>query len=99
MYWPYIVTDDVFTSKSRDSRHKRQKEKTIVSTNLTITGRRREVAERLKGVISADRATGQIVLSAFEARGGNLGRPVLAVLIVSTLATIGIFATLSVSYF
>jgi hypothetical protein len=75
------------------------KEKTIVSTNLTITGRRREVAERSKGVISADRAPGQIVLSAFEARGGNLGRPVLAVLIVSTLATIGIFATLSVSYF
>jgi hypothetical protein len=72
-----------------------------VSRNLTmaITGRRREAAERSKGVASPNRASGQIVLSAFEARGGNLGRPVLAVLIVSTLATIGIFATLSVSYF
>jgi hypothetical protein len=72
-----------------------------VSRNLTmtITGRRREVAGRSKGVVFPKRAPGQIVLSAFEARGGNLGRPVLAVLIVSTLATIGIFATLSVSYF
>ena len=66
---------------------------------MTITGRRREVAGRSKGVVSPNRAPGQIVLSAFEARGGNLGRPVLAVLIVSTLATIGILATLSVSYF
>jgi hypothetical protein len=70
-----------------------------VSTNLTMTDLRRDVAERSKGAISADRAPGQIVLSAFEARAGNLGRPVLAVLIVSTLATIGIFATFSVSYF
>jgi hypothetical protein len=72
-----------------------------VSRNLTmtITGRRREVAGRSMGVACPNRAPGQIVLSAFEARGGNLGRPVLAVLIVSTLATIGILATLSVSYF
>ena len=40
-----------------------------------------------------DKVAGQIVLTGFEARGGGLGRPVLAVLIVSTLATIGIFAT------
>ena len=65
---------------------------------MTITGRRPEVAGRSKGVVSPNRAP-RLVLSAFEARGGNLGRPVLAVLIVSTLATIGIFATLSVSYF
>jgi hypothetical protein len=41
-----------------------------------------------------DNEAGQIVLTAFGARGGGLGRPVIAVLIVSTLATIGMFATI-----
>lgn len=45
-----------------------------------------------------DEVAGQIVLTGFEARGGNLGRPVLAVLIVSTLVTIGIFATIYIGY-
>jgi hypothetical protein len=34
----------------------------------------------------------RIVKTAVEARGGRLGRPVLVVLIVSTLAVIGIFS-------
>ena len=45
-----------------------------------------------------DKKARQIVLTAFEARGGGLGRPVLAVLIVSTLATIGIFAAIYIGY-
>jgi hypothetical protein len=35
---------------------------------------------------------GRIVETAVEARGARLGRPVLVVLLVSTLALIGIFA-------
>jgi hypothetical protein len=45
-----------------------------------------------------DKVAGQIVLTAFEARGGDLGRPALAVLIVSMLATIGIFAAFYIGY-
>jgi len=41
-----------------------------------------------------DNKAGQIVLTAFEARGGGLGRPALGVLIVSPSATIGMFATI-----
>ncbi|HWN50462.1 MAG TPA: hypothetical protein VNO18_11680 [Xanthobacteraceae bacterium] len=41
----------------------------------------------------------KIVESAVEARGGRLGRPVLAVLIASTLLTVGLFAAIYVGYF
>jgi hypothetical protein len=37
---------------------------------------------------------GRIVETAVEARGARLGRPVLVVLLVSTLTLIGIFALL-----
>jgi hypothetical protein len=46
-----------------------------------------------------ENVAGQIVVTAVEARGGGLGRPVLAVLIVSTLATVGMFATIYIGYF
>jgi hypothetical protein len=39
------------------------------------------------------------VETALEARGGFLGRPVLAVLIVSTLLVISLFAVIYASYF
>jgi hypothetical protein len=67
-----------------------------VSRNLKIADLRREADERSKEVY--DRVADQIVLTAFDSRGGSLGRPVLAVLIVSTLATIGIFAAFSLGY-
>jgi hypothetical protein len=69
-----------------------------MSRNLKIADRRREADVRSKEVISTDRLAGQIVLTAFESRGGSLGRPVLAVLIASTLATIVIFAAFSIGY-
>jgi hypothetical protein len=37
---------------------------------------------------------GRTVMTALDARGARLGRPVLVVLIVSTIAVIGIFALL-----
>jgi hypothetical protein len=37
---------------------------------------------------------GRTVITAVDARGARLGRPVLVVLIVSTLAVIGIFSLL-----
>ena len=42
---------------------------------------------------------GHIEETAVEARGGLLGRPVLAVLIVSTVLLIGVFAITFVGYF
>ena len=42
---------------------------------------------------------GPIVETALEARGGFLGRPVLAVLVVSTLLVIALFAVIYASYF
>jgi hypothetical protein len=42
---------------------------------------------------------GRIVETAVEARGGPLGRPVLAVLLVSTLLVIGMFAVIYAGYF
>jgi hypothetical protein len=40
-----------------------------------------------------------IVETALEARGGFLGRPVLAVLVVSTLLVIALFAIIYANYF
>jgi hypothetical protein len=42
---------------------------------------------------------GRVVETALEARGGFLGRPVLAVLLVSTLLVIALFAVIYASYF
>lgn len=42
---------------------------------------------------------GHTVETAVEARGGFLGRPVLVVLIVSTLAIVGIFAAIFIGFF
>jgi hypothetical protein len=42
---------------------------------------------------------GRIVSTAVEARGGPLGRPVLTVLLVSTLLVIGMFAVIYAGYF
>jgi hypothetical protein len=42
---------------------------------------------------------GPIVETALEARGGFLGRPVLAVLVVSTLLVIAMFAVIYANYF
>jgi hypothetical protein len=42
---------------------------------------------------------GPIVETALEARGGFLGRPVLAVLVVSTLLVIALFAIIYANYF
>jgi hypothetical protein len=42
---------------------------------------------------------GHIVETAVEARGGPLGRPVLGVLIVSTVLIIGFFAMIYIGYF
>jgi hypothetical protein len=42
---------------------------------------------------------GRIVETALEARGGFLGRPALAVLLVSTLGVIALFAVIYASYF
>jgi hypothetical protein len=41
----------------------------------------------------------KIVETAVKARGGRLGRPVLVVLIVSTLLTVVLFAAIYVGYF
>jgi hypothetical protein len=41
----------------------------------------------------------RIVETAVKARGGFLGRPVLAVLLISTLLVIGLFAVIYASYF
>ena len=41
----------------------------------------------------------RIVETAVEARGGLLGRPVLGVLIVSTVLVIGFFALIYIGYF
>jgi hypothetical protein len=42
---------------------------------------------------------GKIIESAVEARGGFLGRPVLVVLVVSSLLVIAIFGGLDAFYF
>ena len=42
---------------------------------------------------------GRIVETAVEARGGPLGRPVLGVLIVSTVLVIGFFGLIYIGYF
>jgi hypothetical protein len=46
-----------------------------------------------------DKQGGRIVETAVKARGGFLGRPVLAVLLVSTLIVIGLFAVIYAGYF
>jgi hypothetical protein len=43
-------------------------------------------------VASMERKGGQIVETAMEARGGSLGRPVLTILITSTVLLVGAFA-------
>ena len=42
---------------------------------------------------------GQVVESAVEARGAFLGRPVLVVLFVSMVLTVGLFALVYVGFF
>jgi hypothetical protein len=54
----------------------------------------RTVPRGLQGERSMNEKDGRIVVTAVEARGARLGRPVLVVLIVSTLAVIGIFSLL-----
>jgi hypothetical protein len=51
------------------------------------------------GSPSMEEKDGRIVETAVEARGGRLGRPVLVVLIVSTLLVIGLFAAIYTGYF
>jgi hypothetical protein len=51
-------------------------------------------AHGLQGERSMNEKDGRIVETAVKARGARLGRPVLVVLIVSTLAVIGIFSLL-----
>jgi hypothetical protein len=51
------------------------------------------------GIRSMDDQGRRIVETAVEARGGFLGRPVLAVLLISTLLVIGLFAVIYASYF
>jgi hypothetical protein len=46
-----------------------------------------------------DNQEGRIVETAVEARGGPLGRPVLAVLLISTLLVIALFAAIYAGYF
>jgi hypothetical protein len=46
-----------------------------------------------------DTQEGRIVETAVEARGGLLGRPVLAVLLISTLLVIALFAAIYAGYF
>jgi hypothetical protein len=46
-----------------------------------------------------DKQGGRIVETAVEARGELLGRPVLAVLLVSTLLVIALFAVTYAGYF
>jgi hypothetical protein len=52
-----------------------------------------------QGISSMENQGGRIVETAVEARGGPLGRPVLAVLLVSTLLVIGMFAVIYAGYF
>jgi hypothetical protein len=51
------------------------------------------------GIRSMDDQGRRIVETAVKARGGFLGRPVLAVLLISTLLVIGLFAVIYSSYF
>jgi hypothetical protein len=46
-----------------------------------------------------DNKGGRIVETAVEARGGLLGRPVLAVLLISTLLVVVVFALIYAGYF
>jgi hypothetical protein len=46
-----------------------------------------------------DNQEGRIVETAVEARAGRLGRPVLAVLLISTLLVIALFAVIYAGYF
>ncbi len=46
-----------------------------------------------------DNQEGRIVETAVEARGGLLGRPVLAVLLISTLLVVAVFAVIYAGYF
>jgi hypothetical protein len=46
-----------------------------------------------------DTQEGRIVETAVEARGGRLGRPVLAVLLISTFLVIALFAAIYAGYF
>jgi hypothetical protein len=48
---------------------------------------------------SMEKQNGRIVESAVEARGGFLGRPVLVVLVVSSLLIVAIFGGLYAYYF
>jgi hypothetical protein len=48
---------------------------------------------------SMEKPNGKIIESAVEARGGFLGRPVLVVLVVSSLLVIAIFGGLYAYYF
>jgi hypothetical protein len=51
------------------------------------------------GIRSVDDQGGRTVETAIEARGGFLDRPVLAVLLVSTLLVIVLFAVIYAGYF
>ena len=46
-----------------------------------------------------DNQEGRVVETAVETRGGLLGRPVLAVLLISTLLVIALFAVIYAGYF
>jgi hypothetical protein len=46
-----------------------------------------------------DNQEGRVVETAVEARGGLLGRPVLAVLLISALLVIALFAVIYAGYF
>jgi hypothetical protein len=46
-----------------------------------------------------DNQDGRITKTPVEARGGFLGRPVLVVLLVSTLLVIGLFTAIYTGYF
>jgi hypothetical protein len=66
-------------------------------TTVTVAFRIRR--DQTLGNPSMKNRDGRIVETAVEARGGLLGRPVLVVLIVSTLLSIGLFAAIYLGYF
>jgi hypothetical protein len=70
----------------------------IAGAGAASTSRRDESTSHGKAVFM-HKEDGRIVETAVEARGGPLGRPVLGVLIVSTVLVIGFFALIYIGYF
>jgi hypothetical protein len=70
-------------------------------TLTTIHGRVPDGIRRdqILGNLAMKNRDGRIVETAVEARGGLLGRPVLVVLIVSTLLSIGLLTAIYLGYF